>query len=255
MKFSTARFAAGFAGVLLMTQLASAAEIKVYSTIGVKSVLEELIPAFEKVSGHKLNITWSTGALLAKRIHGGETADVLIAAPKDVEDLVKEGKIVAGSPTVLSRVSFAVGARKGAAKPDISTPEAFKKTLLAAKAITYTNPAAGGQSGVYFAKQLDRMGIAEQMKDKTKFPPAGGFAGALLVSGEADLAIQSKPELLSVSGVEVIGPLPGDMAFTSTHTAAIGSAAKDPAAAKALVDFLKGPEAQALFRAKGYDPA
>ena len=249
------RLAATAALLLAQASFASAAEIEVYSTIGVKSALEELIPVFEKASGHKLNMTWSTGTLLAKRIHDGETADVLIAAPKDVEDLVKEGKIAAGSPTVLSRVIFAVGAKKGAPKPDISTPEAFKHSLLAAKAITYTNPAAGGQSGVYFAKQLDRMGIAEQMKDKTKFPPAGGFAGALLVSGEADLAIQSKPELQSVNGVDIVGPLPGDMAFTSSHTAAISASAKDPAAAKALMDFLKGPEAQALFRAKGYDPA
>lgn len=246
---------AGAAFLCTLATLASAAEIKVYSTIGVRSVVEELILAFEKASGHKLTMTWSTGALLSKRLHDGESADVLIAAPKDVEDLTTEGKLVAGSPTVLSRVIFAVGAKKGAPRPDISTPEAFKKSLLAAKAITYTNPAAGGQSGVYFAKQLDRMGIAEQMKAKTKFPPAGGLAGNLLVSGEADLAIQSKPELQSVSGVEVLGPLPGDMAFTSTHTAAIGASVKDAAAAKAFIDFLKAPEAQAVFRAKGYDPA
>jgi molybdate transport system substrate-binding protein len=239
---------------LLLSITAEAAEIKVFSTIGVKSVLEELAPKFEQASGNKLIVTWSTGTLLAKRIQAGEIADVLIAGPKDIEGLAKEGKIVAGSPAVVSRLSFAVGAKEGGPKPDISTPEAFKQALLAANAITYTNPAAGGQSGVYFAKQLDRMGIAAQMKDKTKFPPAGGFAGALLVSGEADLAIQSKPELQSVNGVEVLGPLPGDMAFSATQTAAVCAGTKYPKAAMAFIEFLKSPEAQAAFKAKGYDP-
>lgn len=255
MRRSVDRIAASFVAVMLMTQLAPAAEIKVFSTIGVKAALEELIPKFESASGHKLTVTWSTGSLLAKRVQNGELADVLIAAPAEVSGLVASGKIAEGSPATLSRVMFSVGIKRGAPKPDISTVDAFKQALLAAKAITYTNPAAGGQSGVYFAKQLDRMGIAEQMKDKTKFPPAGGFAGALLTSGEADLAIQSKPELLAVSGVDVVGPLPGDMAFTSTHTTALGAAANDPAAAKTFIDFLRTPDAQAVFRAKGYDPA
>jgi len=243
--------------LLLLAPAASAgaADLAVYSTIGVKNAFEELAPRFEKDSGTKLNITWSTGTMLAKRIAGGETADVLIAAPAEVDGLVKAGKLDPGTPAIVSRVIFAVGAKAGNAKPDISTVEAFKAALLSAKAIAYTNPAAGGQSGVYFAKQLERLGIAEHMKEKTKFPPPGGFVGTLILNGEADLAIQSKPELLSVAGVEVIGPLPGDMAFTSTQTAAVVTGAKEKVAAKAFITFLRSPDAQRVFRSKGYEPA
>jgi len=121
--------------------------------------------------------------------------------------------------------------------------------------VSYSNPASGGASGVYIAKQIDKMGIADQLKDKTKFPPSGGFSGTLLVSGDADIAIQSKPELLSIPGVEVVGPLPGDMAFTVVYAAGVQSGAAQADAAKAFVNFLKSPEAQAVFKAKGYDPA
>jgi molybdate transport system substrate-binding protein len=145
--------------------------------------------------------------------------------------------------------------KAGAPKPDISTPEAFKKNLLAAKGICYSDPASGGASGVYIAKQIDKMGIADQVKGKTRFPPSGGFSGTLLVSNEADIAIQSKPELLSVPGVEVVGPLPGDMAFTVVYAAGVQSGAAQAEAAKALVKYLMSPEAQAVFKAKGYDPA
>jgi molybdate transport system substrate-binding protein len=187
--------------------LAGAAEIKVFSTIGVKSVLEELIPKFEKSSGHKLNVTWSTAALLAKRVELGEQADALILIKNNVETLLKGGKIVPGTDTLFGQSIFGVGVKAGAPKPDISTLEAFKQSLLAAKGISYSNPASGGASGVYIAKQIERMGITEQLKEKIKFPPSGGFSGTLLMSGDADIAIQSKPELLSVPGIAFVGPL------------------------------------------------
>jgi molybdate transport system substrate-binding protein len=249
------RIAAAALFLVALSGVASAAEISVFSTIGVKSVLEELIPKFEKASGHKLNVTWSTAALLAKRVQAGEMADALILVAGNVDTLLKEGKIAPGTDTKLPKSIIAVAVKKGTPKPDISTPEALKKTLLAAKAISYSDPAAGGASGVYFAKQLDKMGITEQLKGKTKFPPAGGFAGKLLASGEVDLAVQTKPELASVSGVEVVGPLPGDMAFTAAFAAGVGSGAKEPDAAKALLKFLTSPEAQAVFTAHGFDPA
>ena len=179
--------------VFLIAQagFASAAEIKVFATVGVKSVLEEIIPKFEKATGNKLNVTWSTAALLAKRVQAGEQADALILIKGNIETLLKEGKIMPGTDVIFSKSIFAVGVKAGAPKPDISTPEAFKKSLLAAKAVSYTNPATGGASGVYTAKQIDKMGITEQMKGKTKHPPSGGFSGSLLVTGEADIAINS----------------------------------------------------------------
>jgi molybdate transport system substrate-binding protein len=243
--------------VLLVAQtaIASAAEIKVFATVGVKSVVEELVPKFEKATGHKLNITWSTGALLAKRVQDGEQADALVLIKGNIETLIKDGKVAPGGETLFAKSIFAVGVRAGAPKPDISSVDAFKQALLAAKGISYTDPAAGGLSGVYIAQQIERMGITEQMKGKTKFPPAGGFVGKLLASGEVDIAIQSKPELASVKGVEVVGPLPGDMAFTVVYSAAVQNGAAQADAAKALVQYLMSPEAQAVFKADGYDPA
>ena len=241
--------------ITAQSNLAGASEIKVFSTTGVKGVLEELIPKFEKASGHSLNVTWSTAALLTKRVEAGEQADALVLIKNNVESLLKEGKIVPGTETLFGQSIFAVGVKTGTPKPDVSTPDAFKKSLLSAKVVSYSNPASGGASGVYIAKQIDKMGIADQLKDKTKFPPSGGFSGTLLVSGDADIAIQSKPELLSVPGVEVVGPLPGDMAFTVVYAAGVQSGAAQADAAKAFVNFLKSSEAQAVFKAKGYDPA
>jgi len=120
-------------------------------------------------------------------VQGGETADLLVLTRRGLDALVKDGKAAAGSDATFASSGMAVVVKKGASKPDISTPEAFKQTLLAAKSIAYSNPAAGGASGVYFSKLLERMGIAEQMKAKTKYPPAGGNSANLVVSGEADL--------------------------------------------------------------------
>jgi molybdate transport system substrate-binding protein len=255
MLFWMGRLAACFAALILAAQTASAAEIKVFSTVGVKSVMEELVPKFEKATGHKLNITWSTAALLAKRVQAGEQADALILIKGNIETLLKDGKVMPGTETIFTQSIFAVGVKAGAPKPDISTPEAFKKSLLAAKAISYTDPATGGASGVYTAKQIERMGITEQMKGKTKHPLSGGFSGSLLTNGEADIAINSKPELLSVPGVDVVGPLPGDMAFTVIYDAGVQTGAAQVDAAKALVKYLMSAEAQAMFKAKGFDPA
>ncbi len=249
------RLAAIAVFLFAQASFASAAEIKVFATVGVKSVLEEIIPKFEKATGNKVAITWSTAALLAKRVQAGEQADALILIKGNIETLQKEGKIMPGTDVIFTKSIFAVGIKAGAPKPDISTPEAFKKALLASKAVSYTNPATGGASGVYTAKQIDKMGITEQMKGKTKHPPSGGFSGSLLVDGQADIAINSKPELLSVPGVEVVGPLPGDMAFTVTYDAGVQTGAAQADGAKTLVKYLMSPEAQTVFKAKGFDPA
>lgn len=240
--------------LLAQANFASAAEIKVYSTIGVKGALEELAPKFEKATGNKLNISWSLISSFTKKAQEGDVPDVLIVSRAGIDSLTKDGKIAPGGVTLASSI-FAVGVKQGAPKPDISTVDAFKKTLLAARAIAYTDPAAGGASGVYFAKVLDKLGIAGEIKPKSKFPPPAGFVGNLLVSGEVDLAIQSKPELTTTPGVEVVGPFPGDLANTTVFAAGVGASAKDAVAANALVKFLTSPDAQTVFKAKGFDPA
>jgi len=230
------------------------AELTVYSTIGMRSAAEELFARFEKASGHKLSVSWGTAPMLVKRIEGGETADVLILSRAGIDALIKQNKIAPGSDITLAGSGVAIAVKAGAPKPDISTAEALKRTLLAAKSIAYSEPSAGGASGVYFAKLLERMGIAEAMKPKTKYPPAGGFSAALLMTGEAELAVQQKPELLHVAGAEIVGFLPGDLNMVTEFAAGIMLGSKNADAAKALIGSLRTPEAAAVLRGKGLDP-
>ncbi len=239
--------------VFAQAQATPAAELKVYSTIAVRGAVEELAPQFERASGNKLVFTWSTAALLLKRIEAGETPDVVILTRTSVDTLTKEGKVAPSSEMLLASSGIAIAVKAGAPKPDISTPEALKQALLNAKSIAYSDPASGGASGVYFAKLLDSMGIADAMKTKTKYPPAGGNSASLLVSGEAELAIQQKPEIMYVAGVEVVGLLPGDLNKITEFAAGVGSQSNEANAANLLIKMLKSPAAAVIFRAKGFD--
>src|SRR5580704_12047540 len=228
------------------------AELVVFSTIGVRSAAEQLFAQFDKAS-HKLAVTWGTAPMLVKRIEDGETPDVVVLSRAGIEALQKQGRIAAGSDVTLASSGVGIAVKAGAPKPDISTPEALKRTLLNAKSIAYSEPSAGGASGVYFAKLLERMGIAEQMKPKTKYPPPGGFCANLLMSGEAELAVQQKPELLHVAGAEVIGLLPGDLNVITEFAVAIMAGCKNADMASALIKLLQSSEATTVFRAKGLD--
>lgn len=229
-------------------------ELAIYSTIGVRGAAEDLFRAFEKEHACRLAVTWGTAPMLVSRIERGESADVLVLSRAGIDTLVKQGKIAPGSDVTLAGSGVAIAVKAGAAKPDISTPQALKDTLLKTKSIAYSEPAAGGASGVYFAKLLERMGIAEQMKPKTKFPPAGGFCGELLLSGEAELAVQQKPELMHVTGTEIVGFLPGELNMVTEFAAAIMAGSKATQAGKTLIATLRSPEAAAVFRSKGLEP-
>ena len=156
-----------------------------------------------------------------------------------------------GTDAVFASSGMAMVVKQGAPKPDISTPDAFKQTLLNAKSIAYSDPAHGGASGVYFAKLLERMGIADQMKAKTKHPPPSGNAAHLVVAGEVELAIQQEPEVMSVAGVDMVGPLPPDLNNITVFAAGIGAGSQQADAANALIRFLHTPEAQAVLQGKG----
>jgi molybdate transport system substrate-binding protein len=255
MLFSRSRIIAAIAIAVLGAQVAAANELKVFSTIGVQAALEELTPKFEQASGHKLAVTWATAAVLVKRVKGGETADLLILTRQSFDTLVKEGKVSAGADAAFASSGIAVVVKKGAAKPDISTAEAFKQALLAAPSIAYSNPEYGGASGVYLSKLLERIGIADQVKAKTRFPPPSGNAANLVVSGEAALAIQQEPEVISVQGVDLVGPLPGDLNNNTVYAAGPSTTTKQADAANALIKFLHTPEAMAVFKARGLKPA
>ena len=166
---------------------------------------------------------------------------------------MKDGKAAAGNVTVIARSGISVFVRKGAPKPDISSPEALKRTLLAAKSITYANPAATA-AGAHVAKVLDRLGIADEMKSKTVFRKNGGSV-VLVANGEAEIGVTVIQDVISRAGVELVGPLPGDLQDTIVYAAAIMAGAKDTAASKALVDFLRTPEAAAVIKARGMEPA
>ena len=150
-------------------------DLVVYSTIGVRSAAEPLFAQFDQASGHKLAVTWGTAPMLVKRIEGGDTADVVVLSRGGIDALQKQRKIAPGTETTLASSGVGIAVKAGAPKPDISTPEALKRTLLAAKSIAYSEPSAGGASGVYFAKLLERMGIAEQMKPKTNIRRPAAF--------------------------------------------------------------------------------
>ena len=254
MNRAMGRLAAIAVFLIAQAGLAGAAEVKVFSTIGVQTALEELAPKFEQASGHKLNITWATAAILVKRVQAGETADLMVLTKQSLDALTKDGKAAEGPDAAFASSGMAVVVKKGALKPDISTPDAYKNTLLEAKAIAYSDPAAGGASGVFFAKTLDRMGIADQMKAKTKHPPPSGNSALLVVNGEADLAIQQEPEVMSVAGVDVVGPPPGDLNNITVYSAGISAGTQQADAANALIRFLHTPEAAAVLKAKGLKP-
>jgi molybdate transport system substrate-binding protein len=249
------RIAALAVAILVPASSAFATELKIYSTIGVQAALEQLTPQLEQASGATIAINWGTAAMLVKRIEGGETADVLVLTRDGIDTLGKDGKIDSGSAVAFANSGIAVAVKAGAPKPDIATPESLKHALLAAKSIAYSDPAAGGASGVYFAKLLERLGIADAMKAKTLHPPPGGNSANLLVTGEAELAVQQKPEVMAVSGTEVVGLLPAELDLVTIYAAAIGATAADPKPAKALIDFLKSPTAIAVYKAKGLDPS
>ena len=228
-------------------------DLVVFSTIGVRSAAEPLFAQFDRTSGHTLAVTWATAPMLVKRIEDGETPDVVVLSRAGIDALYKLGKIAPGTDTTLASSGVGIAVKAGAPKPDISTAEALKRTLLAAKSIAYSEPSAGGASGVYFAKLLERMGIAEEMKPKTKYPPPGGFSANLLMTGDAELAVQQKPELLHVAGVEIVGLLPGDLNVITEFAAAIMTGGKNADAAATLIKMLQSPEAAVVFRSKGLD--
>jgi molybdate transport system substrate-binding protein len=228
--------------------------MKVYCTIGMQAAVEELLPQLEKACGCTLDFAWATAPMLARRLQAGERADVMVLNRAGLETMTKEGRVVAGSQTKLAGSPVALAVKAGARKPDISTVEALKRTLLEAKSISYTDPAAGGASGVYFAQMLEKLGIAREVNAKNTYPPAGGFSGNLLLTGQAEIAIQQKPELLHIEGIELIGQLPGDLNMVTVFCAGIGIESTQVPAAKVLIDFLQSPAAIAVLRKKGLDP-
>jgi molybdate transport system substrate-binding protein len=236
--------------------VADAAEVKVLASTAMAAVIEEMAPQFERETGHKLAVAIANSATVMKRIGGGEAADVVILTDTGVDLLIKQGKVVSGSRVDIARSSVGVAVRKGVPKPDISTPEALKRTLLAAKSVAYSDPAGGGASGVHFVKVLEHLGIAAEVKAKAKLNPSGTgiLVGDIVARGDAEIGVQQIPELVAVSGVDVIGPLPGDLKSVMLLSAGILANSKESEAGKALIRFFTTPASLSVIKAKGLEP-
>ena len=238
---------------------ARADELTVLSAVGMRHVLVELAATFEQATGHRLKMTFDSGAMIVRRIERGEAADVIFVPHDAARQLAQSRKAVESSLTDLASSRVGVAVRAGAARPDISSPEALKQTLLRAKSISRPDPAQGGSSGLHIQKVLERLGIADAVAAKTVLssrPDREDEMPARRVArGEAEIALHQVQELLAVPGVVVLGPLPGDLDATFLFSAVLVSGTTRANPGKQLVTFLTTPQAQAVMTRLGMEPA
>jgi molybdate transport system substrate-binding protein len=241
----------------VMSEATKAAGIKVISGGAFKQVLNALAEQYGNASGNKLDLTYRTVGQHLQLIKSGEESfDVAVLTPDAIDGLIKDGKVVAGSRADLAKTGVGVAVKAGAPLPDISSVDAFKRALLAAKSVAYIDPAAGGSSGIYVGRLLERLGIAAKVNAKAKLIHGGAVADHI-ADGQAEIGIHQISEILPVKGVVLVGPLPADIQNFTVYSAGVGTAANDGAkdAASALVKFLAGPHAVPIIKAKGMEPA
>jgi molybdate transport system substrate-binding protein len=222
--------------------------IKVMLSAAFKEAYLELLPQFERASGHTVESLWVASVQMMSRLKGGEAVDLVILSAASLDELRKAGIVTERTDLVKSGIGVAVKA--GAPRPDISSGAAVKRAVLAAKGVAYST----GPSGLYLVGLFQRMGIADQIKHKvtqTQGQPSGG----VVARGEAEIAFQQISELLPVPGIELVGPLPPDIQEITIFAAGLHAHAKSPDAAKALVKFLTSPVAAPVIRSKGMEPA
>jgi len=225
--------------------------MNVLCTNALKSVLLELLPAFERTGAATPIITWGSAASLMQQLEAGASADLVVLTAEAIDGLVARGKVIADSRKDLARSGIGIAVRRGAPKPDISTPDALERALLAARSVAHSRT---GMSGIYFPTVLDRLGIAEAMKPKIVTPEPGTPVGAVIADGTAEIGVQQISELLPVAGIEVVGPLPAALQKVTTFTAGVLTAAQEPDAARALVRFVVA-HSPPLLGPKGLEPA
>jgi molybdate transport system substrate-binding protein len=241
-------------GVGLPAGAAGAAEIKVLSTGNMQSILGALTPDFESATGYKLVIEYGSTPKMKTRVESGEAADLTINERYVLDDLLKQGRVEAGTLTDIARSPLGVGVRAGAPKPDISTPEAFKRTLLAADSIAYPDPSGGAQDGTYFAGLLMRMGIADEVKPKIKLTQGGDAAAQLVAAGGAQLGVAQKRNFNTLKGVELLEPLPDIPGIKFLMVAGVIKGSHEHDGALALAKFLSSPAVASTIVAKGMEP-
>jgi molybdate transport system substrate-binding protein len=236
------------------TASAQAAEIQALITTAMKAAIDELVPKFERDTGNTVAVSYGPSGGISRRFIAGEPADVIIIDSGALDELIRQGKVLPGA-TAIARTGIGICVRKGAPRPDVSTPEALKRALLAAKSIAHTAPAGGGITAAHVIKLFERLGIAAEVTPKVKLAAGGpnGRVSVLVSSGEAEIGLQQVSELMSNPGVDVIGMLPAELQQITTYAAGITASAKEPEAAKALIQVLTAPAAAPVFKAKGLD--
>jgi molybdate transport system substrate-binding protein len=239
------------ASIFVVPESASSDEIKVMASNGFKEAYLELVAEYEKAGKHRVATSFVGSIDIMKKMNAGETADLVIVSSKSLEELIKLGKVAPGSRVDLAKSGVGVAVRKGAARPDISSTEALKRTLLAAKSIGYSS----GPSGVYLIGLFQRMGIAGELKSKVTQTPPGVMVGGLIERGEVEIGFQQVSELMPFAGVDLFGTLPAEIQEITVFSGGVHVGAKRPAAAKDLLKYLTLPASAPIIRKKGMEPA
>jgi molybdate transport system substrate-binding protein len=227
-------------------------EIKVLSAGAMRGMVAELGEAFRQETGHTLVITSGTAGEVRQKVSAGETVDVVIVTDTVLEQLAGSGLVVSDTRADIARTGIGVAVREGTPKPDIATTEAFKQALLATKSLVYQDPARGATSGIYFAGVLQRLGIADAVKDKTVLWQ-GGYAAEALVTGKAELCVHQISEIIPVKGVMLVGPLPKELQKVTTYSGGVATKATNPEVARAFMAFLVRPAFKPTLAAAGLD--
>jgi molybdate transport system substrate-binding protein len=244
------------AALIVVTGAAQAAEIDAMITTAMKAAIEEIVPPFERASGHMLRVVYGPSGGLARRFNRGEPADLIVVDGKVLDELIKQGKVAPGR-TDVARTGIGIAVRKGAPKPDVSSADALRRALLAAKSIGHTAPAGGGVTAAHIIGVFEKLGIAAEVTPKVKLAAGGpnGRVSVLVSSGEAEIGLQQVSELMSNPEVEVIGMLPAELQQITIYSAGVTANAREAEAAKSLIKALTTPSAAPIYKAKGLDPA
>jgi molybdate transport system substrate-binding protein len=242
--------------LLAATTAARTAEINAFISTAIKAATDELLPPFERASGHAIRASYAPSGALIPRFERGEPVDLFLTDSAAIDRLIGQGKIVAGRVD-LARTGIGIAVRKGAPKPDVSSAEALKRALLAAKTVGHAAPAGGSITAAHIQGVFERLGIAAEVAPKVKLAAGGpnGRVSVLVSSGEAEIGLQQVSELMSNPEVEVIGMLPPELQQITTYSAGVTTSAREAEAAKALIKALSAPSAASVYQAKGLDPA
>lgn len=245
-----------FSGLLLAAATpssASAAEINVLGPASFRVLFPKLLPQFEKSSGHKVTAAYAPLGVITERVIKGEAIDVAIVSDKQNEELQKQGKLLAGSRVEIAQVGFTVFVRKGATKPNLSSADALKRTLLASESIAVGDPARGGGASLYTITLLKRLGISEDIKAKSRLEPSGTEVAESVAKGESELGIGVASDLSLVAGIQSVA-LPPEVQNYSLYVAGITAGSKQVDAAKALIEYLTSPAVKQALAANGFEP-